>query len=307
MAGVARYIRRFAAAACFAAGILVLTPVLQSGDNATAVESLEAPTVPVVVLYEPRNEKVARRVAEICEARMYDLAAQLGMTELPAIRVEIADDIAPYRSRLGGTLPGWGVAFALMGRSTMIVDVKRATQAWNSLETVIPHELSHLLIAERLGGAPLPVWFLEGMAKWQADEWTMVDGWQLMNAVWSNQAPKLWEMQTNYPAGETRARNAYRVSYAAFTHLFGGDYERLPVLLDAVAGSRDFDRAFAAVFHETPMAFYARFHKHLDKKYHSPLLLFQSGPLFSILAAVFLILAASLFVRKYVRMKNMPD
>jgi hypothetical protein len=307
MAGVAQYFRRFAAAVCLAAGLLAVMPSPPSGDYAAAAESLEAPTVPVVIVFEPRNEKVARRVAEICEERMYELAAQLGMTELPPIRVEIADDLAPYRSRLGGTLPRWGVAFALMGRSTMIVDVKRATQAWNSLETVIPHELSHLLIAERLGGSPLPVWFLEGLAKWQAGEWTMVDGWQLMNAVWSNQAPKLWQIQDSYPAGEEQARNAYRVSYAAFTYRFGEDFDRLPVLLDAVDRSRSFERAFSAVFHETPMAYYARFHKHLEKKYHSPLLLFQSGPLFSILAALFLILAGTLFVRKYIRMRNMPD
>lgn len=281
--------------------------VLFFAATGSRAESITASTVPVQIFYESGDQKVARRVSEICEERLYELAEQLGMSQLPPIRVEIAGDLGPWRRSLGGSLPRWGVAFALMGRGTMVVDVKRATQAWNSLETVIPHELSHLLIAERLGGVPLPVWFLEGLAKWQANEWSMVDGWQLMNAVWSNQAPKLWQMQNSYPPGEERARNAYRVSYAAFTYLFGKQYDRLPEFLDAAASRGDFATAFEEVFEETPMTFYVGFQQHLEKKYHSPLLLFQSGPLFSVLAVFFMILAVTLYIRKRIRMRNMPD
>ncbi len=189
----------------------------------------------------------------------------------------------------------------------MVVDVERATQAWNSLETVIPHELSHLLFAEKVGPVPMPIWFLEGLAKWQADEWSMVDSWQLMNAVWSNQAPKLWQIQNKYPEGENRARDAYRVSYEAFTFLLGKRMDQLPVFLDKLTLERDYNAAFQAVFNESPAMFYTRFHDHLEARYHSPLLLFQTGPLFSVLAVVFMIVSGSLYFRKRLRLRNMPD
>lgn len=268
---------------------------------------MSLPSHPVQIFYQPDDERVARRVAEICEDRLDELSAQLGLRAFPPVEVEITDDIGQYRRRLGDNLPKWGVAFALMREGRMVVDVMRATRAWNSLETVIPHELSHLYVAWRTGGAPLPVWFLEGLAQWQADEWTLADNWQLMSAVWSNQAPKLWRLQNSYPAGEEKARAAYRVSYAAFTYLFDERFEDLPVFLGEVARLGDFEGAFLSVFGEYPMSFYVRFHEHLDAKYRSRLLVFQSGPLFSILAAGFLILAIRYHIRKRRRLKEMSD
>jgi hypothetical protein len=194
-----------------------------------------------------------------------------------------------------------------MGRGQMVVDVARATQAWNSLEAVIPHEFSHLLYAERVGMTPTPIWFLEGLAQWQAGEWSLVDSWQLMNAVWSNQAPKLWQLQNQYPAGEEGARNGYRVSYVAFTRLFDGRTGDIPAFLDEIKRKGDFEEAFLSYFLEYPMSFYVRFQQRLDAKYHSRLLVFQSGPLFSILAVAFLILAIRYHIRKKRRLQEMAD
>jgi hypothetical protein len=288
-----------------AAVVFIARPVAGASSPDRLVTSL--PSHPVRVLYRPDDERVARRVAEICEERVDELSAQLGLRTIPPIEIEITDDIGAYRSRLGDNLPKWGVAFALMREGRMVVDVVRATRAWNSLETVIPHELSHLYVAWRTDGAALPVWFLEGLAQWQADEWTLADSWQLMSAVWSNQAPKLWRLQNRYPVGEESARTAYRVSYAAFKYRFDDRFEDLPVFLGEVEREGDFEEAFLSVFGEYPMSFYVRFHEHLDAKYRSRLLVFQSGPLFSILAAGFLILAIRYHLRKRRRLKEMSD
>lgn len=287
--------------------LLVLIGSLSASKAGGNTVDMRVASHPVVIRYEDQHERVAKRVAEICEERLDELSAQLGFSGIPPIEIDIVDDIAPYRRRLGNDLPSWGVAFALMGRGKMVVDVARATRAWNSLETVIPHELSHLLFAHRVGLTPVPVWFLEGLAQWQAGEWSLLDNWQLMNAVWSNQAPKLWQLQNGYPAGEEAARNAYRISYAAFVQLFDDRNGDLPLFLDDVRRRGDFEAAFLSVFGEYPMSYYAGFHQRLEAKYHSRLLVFQSGPLFSIIAAVFLILAIRYHVRKRKRLKSMSD
>jgi hypothetical protein len=268
---------------------------------------MELPSHPVRIHYRTDDERVARRVGEICEDRLDELSSEIGLLMYPMIEVEVAADIGPYRRRLGKELPDWGVAFALMREGRMVVDVGKATRAWNSLETVIPHELSHLLVARRVGGTPMTIWFLEGLAQWQADEWSLVDSWQLMNAVWSKQAPKLWHLHNRYPESEEAARNAYRVSYSAFTYLFGEEFDRLPLFLDEVARRGDFETAFNSYFGEHPTTFYVRFHKHLDGKYHSRLLVFQTGPLFSILAAAFFLVAIRFYLRKRRRLKEMAE
>ncbi len=289
--------------------LMLTTIVTLAGGSAyaTAFETIELSTHPVRISYGPGDERVARRVGEICDDFLADLAFQLGLAEVAPIQVEVSGSIAGYRRHFGADLPSWGVAFALMHEGRMVVDVARATRAWNSLEAVIPHELSHLLLAQRIGHVAMPIWFLEGLAQWQADEWSMVDGWQLMNAVWSNKAPKLWQLQDRYPRGEETARAAYRVSYAAFTYLFDGRTDQLPVFLDEIERHGEFEKAFTSFFGEYPAAFYVRFHQHLDAKYHSRLLVFQTGPLFSILAAAFFIVGLRFYFRKRRRLREMPD
>jgi hypothetical protein len=133
------------------------------------------------------------------------------------------------------------------------------------------------------------LWFLEGLAKWQAGEWSLVDSWQLMNTVWGSKTPNLRRLTDRYPRGEDRARAAYRVSYAAFTYRFGESFEELPRFLDTVARIGDFNNAFEVYWNEAPVVFYARFQKDLERKYHSKLLLFQPAPLFGIMSVLFLL------------------
>jgi hypothetical protein len=175
----------------------------------------------------------------------------------------------------------------------------------NSLDHVVPHELSHLFIAQRAPGVRFPIWFLEGLAQWQAHEWSMIDSWQLMNAVWGNNVPDLLHLTDTYPFGEERARNGYRMSYAAFTDLFADRPEELPRFLDTVVELGHFDHAFAEYFGVEFPTYAVEFHHRLQSRYHSRLLVFQTGPLFSIMAVVFLFIGLRFYIRKKQRLREM--
>ena len=284
--------------------ILLLLLCLPPGASAGMIRLEKAP---VEVHFEQRSERVARRVAEIIERDVDDLAVEIGLERVQPFRVEVVDDMRPYRHALRETLPVWGVAFALLEEQVIVVDVKRATRAYNTLDKVIPHELSHLLFAQRVGPTRFPVWFLEGMAQWQAGEWSLLDNWQLMNAVWSKDTPTLWQIMNQYPAGETRARSAYRVSYAAFTDLFKDDFTRLPEFLDHAAITGSFEEAFVHHAGETMEVWMAGFQERLERRYHSRLLVFQTGPLFSIAAVVFMLVALRAWLRKRRRMRELAE
>ena len=211
-----------------------------AGAAGAQSQSLTVEGYPIEIIFEPRNERVARRVQEICIDELPRLIGEVGLSRPGPIRIDVVDDLRPYRHAFRENLPVWGVAFALLRQQIIVVDAPRATRAFNSLEQVIPHELSHILLAQRVGPVGFPIWFVEGMAKWQAREWSIVDGWQLMNAVWSKKAPPLWRLINEYPASAEEARNAYRVSYAAYTDLFDGRFDELPLFLDAVVTAGSF-------------------------------------------------------------------
>ena len=260
---------------------------------------------PIEIVYNDRSERVANRVHEICRDVVDDLALELGLETITPIEVVVADDMRPYRHALGNRLPVWGVAFALLNEQRIVVDVKRASNAWNSLERVIPHELSHILLAQKVGPVPMPIWFVEGMAKWQAREWSMVDSWQLMNTVWGHDTPVLMRLVDRYPKSEADAQAAYRISYAAFTDLFGSDIARLPEFLDLLRAEGDFLSAFRIFFGKDLSTYSIEFQNGLESKYHSRLLMFQSGPLFGFASVLFLLIVIRYQWRKRRKLKNL--
>jgi len=268
-------------------------------------QSIELKTYPVQILYSKKNEKIARRIAEICEESVPGMARQLGLTEIGPFQIQLIPDFKPYRLNTRNDLPGWGVAFAFMESQLVLVDAKRAANRWNSLEKTIPHELSHILLAQKVGAVPFPLWFVEGLAQWQAGQWSLAESWWLMDAVWTGRAPALGRIEAGYPQDEVPAKDAYRISYAAFTFLFGKHTDELPSFLDRVVAMGGFEEAFADYWHEDLQAFYLRFHSSIEKRYSSTLLVFQSGPLFSVAAVIFIIIFIRIKVRNRRKLKEM--
>jgi hypothetical protein len=261
----------------------------------------------VTIEYKPEDEKVASKVASICEEALPSLSREIGLKVVQPFRVFLIPDIKAYEERMGLGLPPWGIAFAFTENQIMLVDVKRATDAWNSLERVIPHELSHLTLAQRTRGVRLPLWFVEGLAQWQAREWSALESWRLMESVWSNQAPRIDRLVSRLPAEESRVRDAYRVSYAAFQERFDKHTELLPGFLDEVGRHGDFGKAFEAYWNESEMQFYARFDEHLQSKYGSALLLFQTGPLFTLVSVLFVLVIFTKWIRSRRKLRRMEE
>jgi len=265
--------------------------------------------LPVTIRYEKRHRRVADRVGEICAEEIPRLVGEIGLASMTPIEIIVTPDARRYDASLMAEIPTWGVAFAVLEEQRILVDVDRATRAYNSLDEVVPHELSHLLVYQRVPRVRMPIWFLEGLAQWQAQEWSLVDSWQLMNAVWSGGAPRLRDVSWSYPADETRAQAAYRVSYAAFTQLFaeGGGFERLPEFLADIDRTRSFNDAFQDFWGFTVDDYDVYLHDDLQRKYHSRLLVFQTEPLFGIAAVLFLIVIGRHIIRSRKRYREMEE
>jgi hypothetical protein len=259
----------------------------------------------VAIEFRSEDRKVAEEVASICRSSLPRLSRQLGLARIEPFHVFLLSDVKVFEEKMGIALPAWGIAFAFPGNDIVLVDVPRATRAWDTLGKVIPHELSHLLLGQRAEGAGFPLWFVEGLAQWQADEWSVMESWRLMEAVWGNRAPALARVVSNMPAQEAPARDAYRVSYAAFQYRFDERTERLGVFLDEVVRRGDFGEAFAAFWNESEAQFCARFDESLARKYKSPLFLFQTGPLFTFASVLFVVVVIRMWIRNRRKLRSM--
>jgi hypothetical protein len=262
---------------------------------------------PITIRYLEKDEKVADKISVVAADAIPRLSRELGLQEIKPLRVFLISDMEAFKKEMQVRLPSWGVAFALMDNQVMLVDVRRATHAMNKLENVIPHELSHLLVAQRVGGVGLPMWFVEGLAMWQAREWSLIENWRLMEAVWGKRAPTLNQVYVSLPREEPRARDAYRVAYVGFTERFDDQMDRVPSFLDEVVRSGNFSSAFEAFWGENEFDYYTRFAASLDSRYRSRLLLFQTGPLFTIIAVLFVFVVLRIYIRNRNKLKRMDD
>jgi hypothetical protein len=135
-----------------------------------------------------------------------------------------------------------------------------------------------------------------------------VDGWQLMNSVWSGAAPRLRDMTYSYPSDESRAQAGYRVSYAAFTELFSaGGFEQLPLFLAEVDRQRSFETAFVDFWGFGPADYGAYFQDSIERRYHSKLLMLQSGPLLGFAALLFLIVIGRHVIRSRRKFRQLEE
>ena len=245
--------------------------------------------LPVTIHYQPRYSRVAEKVDQIAREELPRLMSEVGLTQLKPIEIIVTDDARAYDRALTHELPNWGVAFAILEEQRILVDVNKATRAYNSLDEVVPHELSHLLVRQRVPDAGLPIWFSEGMAQWQAREWSLVDSWQLMQGVFTGSAPRIMDLDRQYPADETRAQDAYRISYAAFTYLFEDvGFAKLPEFLGVIEANKSFVDGFREYWGYGVSEFAAYFQDDVERRYKSKAFAFQNGPLFGFAALVFI-------------------
>ena len=286
--------------------VLLFIPV-RSAAQTPDPKSIVIDEYGITIEYRAEDQRVADRVAEICTESIPEIAKGLGLSEVRPFRVFLIPELEEYGKRMNVRFPSWGVAFAFMESQVMLVDVKRASNAWNTLEKVIPHELSHILVAQRVGNIPMPVWFLEGLAQWQAHQWSIAESWRLMEAVWGNRAPHLAQISNKLPSGEPRIREAYRVSYVAFQYRFDKEMELVPAFLNEIVAQNDFDKAFEIFWGETQFDFYARFSGHLVAKYRSGLMLFQTGPLFTLVSVLFVFVIFFTWLRNRRKLKRMEE
>lgn len=127
-------------------------------------------------------------------ARLSAAAGRLRTTDYSTLRRTLEGAGLRFPSRISATLvatdderveriPQWVVGLASGSEHVMIFPERIGPYPYDSLESVMRHEIVHLSLNDRAGGRPLPRWFHEGAAVTLETGWSTRDDLRLLLAA----------------------------------------------------------------------------------------------------------------------------
>ena len=194
----------------------------------------------VTVAAPPSLATVAARVRAFDIARLSEDLARAGLTVPPEISITLVADDDPRAA----AVPAWIVGFASGSRDIVIFPERVVSYPYDSLESVLRHEIAHLALSSGAGSRPLPRWFHEGVAVSIDAGWDLSSRLQLLLAM--RRDPGLAHLGRLFGAGnQPDSALAYRLSAALVADVRRRHGSALPGTIAArVRGGETFDRAF---------------------------------------------------------------
>ena len=196
----------------------------------------------VVVSAPPSLVSSAQRVRSIDIAALTAALTSAGLDLPPAIRITLVSNADPDAR----TVPDWIAGRAYGNRDVVIFPERVLSYPYDSLESVVRHEVVHLALNARAGGAPLPRWFHEGVATSVDVGWRTVAQFRLLLAMLAR--PDTAEM-TRLFVSESRSETdqAYLLSALLVHHLRERYGAAVPgAIARRVASGMTFAEAFQA-------------------------------------------------------------
>lgn len=112
-------------------------------------------------------------------ARLEEALRQAGLPAPADVQITLIPDDDPDARRI----PDWIVGLAIGERDIVIFPNRVLAYPYDSLESVVRHEVAHLALNVAAGDARLPRWFHEGVATSVDSGWSMGARFQLLLAM----------------------------------------------------------------------------------------------------------------------------
>jgi hypothetical protein len=133
----------------------------------------------LVVQGPPSLDAAAARVRAIDQADLASSLARAGLQAPASVTVTLVPEDAPFARES----PRWIVGRAFGDANIVIFPGRVAAYPYDSLESVMRHEIVHLALFDRAAGRRLPRWFHEGVATSVEAGWGMGDELRLALAA----------------------------------------------------------------------------------------------------------------------------
>ena len=188
------------------------------------------------------------QIAEDFYAEMPKLTSRMppGM-----IDIWVCNTQKEFQASVHAPIQDWAVGCAFpLSRRIVILNPKHIALAKLQLVQVLRHEIAHVLFGQctRKAVKEIPLWFVEGIAIYFAEEWVPSRHETLLKHIFSRSILPLHELERGFPRSQAGADLAYAESQDAVRWLVevkGRDV--LFALIAELHGGSDFNTAFETV------------------------------------------------------------
>lgn len=213
--------------------------------------AIAAPASTAVELIVEAPPALAAAAAEVRALGDLDLSAPLALTGADGFGGPVRVVLAPEGSELARNVPSWVSGYAVPAQSAIVLFPSRVpSYPDGTMEALLRHELTHLLVARAAGGRPVPRWFNEGLAAVAAREWGIEDRARFALAILGHGPESARELDRAFDSPSVS--RAYALSAAFVRSLlarFGP--HTAAAILHLLAADVPFDDAFRRVTHES--------------------------------------------------------
>jgi len=223
--------------------ILVLILILTASSGAAEMKEYHGPEI--TVRYDAPLKEAAIRISSVYRKTRTDIESKLGLRLRIDPVVMLMSSNSAFQGMAGNKLV---TAFAVAERNLIVIDYSRMDRVPFDLEDTFKHELTHILLHQRIDDPYLPKWLDEGVAQWVSggisDILRTGDKDLLQQAVLSHRVLSLTEISSNFPGSPNGLILAYEESksFTEFIVKYYGE-ARLPLLLQGLVKQDSIEKA----------------------------------------------------------------
>lgn len=197
--------------------------------TSVAYERME--TSHFAILYQAGDRKIAKGLLRSAEPTRSRIMADLGANFPDKTEIFIAPTIEDFQHlQPGGTwVPLWAGGVAYPERNLIIMRSPRSVKRGHmDYLQVFAHEFTHVALGRAITEGEVPPWLAEGLAMYEAGEWSFERSATVVKAVLSGRLIPLHAL--SFPADEEEAELSYAESFIfvsfLINHMGRSDFHR---------------------------------------------------------------------------------
>lgn len=175
-----------------------------------------------VIRYAAGDEGLAAELERESLRIRERVIADIGVDFAEKTEIRLCPTLEAFReAQPGGTrIPIWAIGVAYPAENVIVLRSPRAVKGSRiDLVDVFAHEFSHIALGRALAGVTVPVWLNEGLAIYEAREWTLSRISVLTSASLMDRLIPLRVLTLSFPAEEGPAELAYAESFMFISFL----------------------------------------------------------------------------------------
>ncbi len=223
------------------------------------------------IFFSDKDRRLAEALAAEVEAIYDDVVGDIGVAPRAGtdVYLESTHEAFQQRQPQQDKVPEWAVGLAYPAQNLIVLKAPAAA-LYGRVDPfrTFRHELAHLTLHQALDGVPVPRWLDEGLAMYEAREWTLRTTAVLSTLTLKKAFIPLATLTNEFPVSFGEAEAAYALSFSMVAYLLNRQgRERFHAFIREVQAGRTLSQSSQAAF---GLSFYdleERWHRYLRIRY----------------------------------------